>query len=181
MPAMGKAPTVIDLASLPAGFPHLTSAFCATLAESGRVCFDEHGHPRPVKLKVRGTFRRVFHVKWEPATDQLRRTYNDEEVATENGAYGVAFFLIRELTGLQVIERSRKGTGFDFWLGGDGGGLPFQNKARLEVSGIRRGDSARVKARVEQKKRQTERSAGKLPAYIVVVEFAAPMTQVAKK
>jgi len=36
--------------------------------------------------------------------------------------------------------------------------LPFQNRVRLEVSGIRSGDSSRVKARVKQKKEQTNPS-----------------------
>jgi hypothetical protein len=46
--------------------------------------------------------------------------------------------LIRQLTQFTVIERSRKGTGFDYWLGSEdeAGELPFQNKVRLEVSGI---------------------------------------------
>ena len=73
------------------------------------------------------------------------------EFTTEQAAYGTAFLIIRELTDLTVIERSRKGTGFDYWLGTfdtDEGQL-FQNKVRLEVSGIRKGDSSRVKARLK--------------------------------
>jgi len=43
-----------------------------------------------------------------------------------------------------VIERSRKGTGFDYWLGSadEVGELPFQNKVRLEVSGIGKADDS---------------------------------------
>ena len=42
-----------------------------------------------------------------------------------------------------VIHRSRKGTGFDYWLGDEKNEdeLPLQSKARLEVSGIRRADA----------------------------------------
>ena len=101
-------------------------------------------------------------------------------MATEHGAYGIACLLILDLTGLTVIQRSRKGTGFDFWLGDDEE-LPFQNKARLEVSGIRQGDAARVAARVAQKKKQTGRSDGFLPAYVIVVDFGTPLARVIKK
>ncbi|MFN6464941.1 MAG: hypothetical protein RMZ41_024410 [Nostoc sp. DedVER02] len=52
--------------------------------------------------------------------------------------------LIRQLTEFTVIERSRKGTGFDYWLGSEEetGELPFQNKVRLQVPGIRKADTA---------------------------------------
>jgi hypothetical protein len=52
------------------------------------------------------------------------------------------------------IERSRKGTGFEYWLGTSETDeeLPFKNKVRLEVSGIRSGDSSRVKARLWRKR-----------------------------
>lgn len=97
------------------------------------------------------------------------------------GAYGIAFLLIRDLTGLGVIERSRKGTGFDYWLGHAGDDLPFQNKARLEVSGIRQGDAARQAARMSRKTKQTERSDGVLPAYVIVVEFGTPTALVVRR
>ncbi|MEG3845987.1 hypothetical protein QT971_01810 [Microcoleus sp. herbarium19] len=76
-----------------------------------------------------------------------------------------------------VIERSRKGTGFDYWLGiqDSTATLPFQRMARLEVSGIRQGNRSQINARVKQKIEQTRASdAQGLPAYIIVVEFARP-------
>ena len=179
---MSSAATVLDLSELPNGIAHVSAAYCTTLAEATRVCLDDRGHPHPVDLAVGGSFRAAFVVRWEPATAELRRTYNDHEVATEHGAYGIAFMLIRRLTGLQVIEKSRKGTGFDYWLGADGDELPFQNKARLEVSGIRQGNPAKVAARVNQKRKQTKPSdASRLPAYVIVVEFGAPSAHVVKK
>ncbi|MEC4819430.1 MAG: hypothetical protein SAK29_40100 [Scytonema sp. PMC 1069.18] len=72
----------------------------------------------------------------------MRRFNADTEVATEYGAYGIAALLMPYLTGLTVIERSIKGKslGFDFWLGSiDDPNTLFQRKARLEVSGIRKG------------------------------------------
>ena len=179
---MHDAEDIIDLGLLADGVPYMTPVFCAYLAEAARVCLDERGHPLPVDLPVGGSFDSLFAVQWEPATNQLKRTHNDAEVATENGAYGVAFLLIRRLTGLAVIERSRKGTGFDFWIGDDTEELPFQSKARLEVSGIRQGDAAKVASRVRKKRNQTAPTDGtQLPAYIVVVEFGSPLAKVVKK
>ena len=89
--------------------------------------------------------------------------------------------LIVELTEYTVVRRSRKGTGFDYWLGHQNAVAPFQDAARLEISGIHRGDLRDVRARVTRKKQQTALSDGKLPAYIVVVEFSRPLSYVVKK
>ena len=53
--------------------------------------------------------------------------------------------------------------------------------ARLEVSGIRKGDERTIKTRVRQKLKQVAKSDGSLPAYIVVVEFGTPISEVAEK
>lgn len=80
-----------------------------------------------------------------------------------------------------MTQRSRKGTGFDYWLG-DEADMPFQNKARLEVSGIRNGDQKIIKARVREKLTQTEVSdKTRLPAYVVVVEFGRPVAEVRQR
>jgi len=48
-------------------------------------------------------------------------------------------------------------------------------KARLEVSGIRKGHLSTLKRRVKEKLAQTRRSAGKLPVYVVVIQFGRPL------
>jgi hypothetical protein len=96
------------------------------------------------------------------------------------GAVGIAVLLAKKEIGYAVIERSRKGTGFDYWMGDDSE-IPFQNKARLEISGIRNGNDNEIKARVKQKLKQTDRSDGYLPAYVIVVEFSCPLAEVRRK
>lgn len=65
---------------------------------------------------------------------------------------------------------------------GDDTGELFQGKKRLEVSGILRGNEATLRARVQQKLRQTDRSdVVGLPAVVVVVEFSAPRSRVVEK
>ena len=57
--------------------------------------------------------------------------------------------------------------------------MPFTEKARLEVSGIRTGSNSTVSARVEQKLRQISVSSGNLPGIVVVVEFGTPLARMA--
>jgi len=168
------------LSTLGEGFPAITSSFGVALAEAGAVCLEDQGHSNGVELKVYGEFIEAFKVYWPNVTGQMRLCWNDYEVTTEYGAYGIAILLIHDLTALSIIERSRKGSGFDFWLGREDE-LPFQNKARLEISGIRKGDDRMVKTRIQQKLKQTERSKGSFPAYIVVVEFSKPLSHVVKR
>ncbi|WP_223280044.1 hypothetical protein [Nostoc sp. PA-18-2419] len=159
-------PQELVLTKLGEGLPVITSSFGAALAEACAVCLQEQGHLQGVELTVNGDFNTIFSLYWQPVTQQMLRCWNDKEFTTEQAAYGIAFMLVRQLTELTVIERSRKGTGFDYWLGSEdiAGELLFQNKVRLEVSGIRKADDRRVRARVKQKIDQTNPSDGTFPA-----------------
>lgn len=170
----------LELSRLSHEFQSLTPEFCTCLAQAGAICLEDQGHSNGVDLTINGEFNDVFQIYWPVITDQMRRTWKDEEVATEHGAYGIAFLLILDLTGFTVIERSRKGPGFDYWLG-DNNGILFQNKARLEVSGIRRGDDGSIRMRINKKVKQTSVSDGFYSAYIVIVEFSRPISQIVKK
>lgn len=112
--------------------------------------------------------------------ERAKWSHNDQERATENGACGIALLALRELTGLTVLLQSRRGSGFDFWLGPETGFL-FQAGVRLEVSGIRRGDEPVIRRRLRSKLRQTERSRHLAPAYVAVVEFSRPALRVIKR
>jgi hypothetical protein len=81
------------------------------------------------------------------------------------------------------VERSAKGTGIDYWVGDgrDERGI-FQRAARLEVSGILKGDKAKIAARFAQKTSQTRRSdKSEMPAYVVIVDFGGPEARFAKR
>ena len=114
------------------------------------------------------------------SSQQVTNAWGDPEYTTEHGAVGIAILLAKEEIGYEVIRRSWKGTGFDYWLG-DESHEPFQNKARLEVSGIRNGDTGTLNARVNQKLRQVTRSDNlELSAYVIVVEFGQPTARIVK-
>lgn len=171
---------MLDLNDLGNGLPAITPDFGRALAEAGGVCLESQGHVQGVQLRVRGYSDKLYPLAWPSITEQTRRCWNDPEDATENGAMGIAVLLAQREIGYTVIERSWKGTGFDYWMG-DKSAYPFQHKARLEISGIRKGNDQQVKARVQQKLKQTDRSDGILPAYVIVVEFGQPLAEVQEK
>ena len=170
----------INLESLYEGMPAVTPAYGKCLAEAGAVCLDEVGHQCGVELQVKGLHKTKYRLLWPEVTPQMKNCYNDLQDSTENGAYGLAFLLIKQLTDYTVIQRSRKGPGFDYWLGREGNSL-FQNTARLEVSGILKGTASKIASRVKQKLAQVSPSDGTSPAYIVVVEFGNPLSLVVLK
>jgi hypothetical protein len=160
--------------------PGLTSAIATVFSEAAAVCLEQGGHNPGVLLVADGQFACEFQVRWRNTTDQQRRSHNDLQDATEFGACGLAIYLIRDQTGQVVVERSRKGTGFDFWLG-DNDDQVFQHKARLEVSGILKGDEPDIGARVARKLKQITVSDGTLPGYVAVVEFSNPRARIIVK
>jgi hypothetical protein len=166
------------LADLRGGMPALTPASGERLAEAASHCLDERGHELRVALIVAGDHTESFVLERLVVDEVIRRTYNDPEEATEEGACAIAILLTRELTGWSVVRRARRGTGFDYYLGSDSA-LDF--RARLEVSGIRQGTQAQLEARARQKRLQTtqsDESLGHLSAYVIVVEFSHPQVRV---
>jgi hypothetical protein len=142
------------------------------------VCLDSQGHLSGCLLTVQGAFTDNCELVWSLSlTESVRRYWSDLVDATEQGAYGLAILLLRENTGMTIIERSRRGSGFDWWLGTEDN--LFQHKARLEVSGILAGSPRRINSRLKAKLAQAEQSASTdLPVYAVVIEFRTPCAKV---
>lgn len=180
---MSVLPTqTLSLSKLESGLPGITQAWGTLLAEGGVVSLVRHRHPKGVDLSVDGISSTSFSIHWErEIDDQLLNAWEDEDEYTEYGACGIAILLTLELTPYTIIRRARKGTGVDYWLGYKGAVQPFQDAARLEISGIFSGNKQTIRTRVNQKIKQTEPTDGKIPAYIVVVEFSSPVSHVAKK
>ncbi|MEL6720761.1 MAG: hypothetical protein AAFO82_18680 [Bacteroidota bacterium] len=148
-------------------------------AEAATVCMDNQNHQQSVEIKVIGDVEATLQLTWEEVTQQIKDSWNDLQEATEYGATCIAILLIQTLTDKRVTRRSPKETGFDYWLGDKKDDFPFQDKARLEVSGILKGTTAQVNQRVKEKVEQTKRTDNTaLPAYIVVVEFSTPICKV---
>ncbi len=168
----------INLAALCDGMPGLTPACGTSLAESAAVCLEDREHHVGAILRLTGLKTAAFRIEWPPVDEQQRLCYNDIQEATERGAYGVAILMVREITGKVVVERSKKGPGFDYWIGENDDDSLFSGKARLEVSGILSGTAAQIDARVRQKKAQIKPSDHLAPGYIAVIEFGSPSAHV---
>ena len=174
---------MLDLNELASGdIPAITPALGAMLAEAAGVCLESQGHSQGVRLSIDDDSGNGYTLVWPSiSAQQADDAWTDDEYTTEHGAVGVAALLAKEEIGYEVIRRSAKGTGFDYWLG-DITTRPFQDKARMEVSGIRQGDTHALNARVNEKLSQMSRSDNmNLPGYAVVVEFGQPIAKIAKR
>lgn len=181
MPPSSDLPASLTLEDLSDDFPHIPPECGTVLVQSAVLCLEGHGHTSGVLLTVQGSFQTAFRLQWSmDVTEAMRRYWNDPDEAAEQGAYALALLMLRALAGLTVLERSRKGTGFDWWLASDDN--LFQATARLEVSGIMRGSTRRINGRLKERIAQTERSdPSGLIAYIAVVDFGRPTAKVIQR
>jgi len=84
------------------------------MAEAASVSLDSQGHADECDLLVAGSVPARCCLRREEVTGKMRRTWADPEEATEFGATGIAILASRAFLKYQVIERSCKGTGFDY-------------------------------------------------------------------
>jgi hypothetical protein len=173
---MNETSLTLSFDALKNGQLGISAVYGSFLAEAASHCLRCNNHLNPVLLYVTGDVCRPGSLKWSDVTDEDEGTWADLQEATEYGAYGVAIIIALPLTETPHVERSAKGTGVDYWVGEgtDPRGI-FQRTARLEVSGILKGDKTKIAARLKEKLAQTRRSdkAG-LPAYVIVVDFGVP-------
>lgn len=139
------------------------------------MCMHRSGHNEDVLLLMEGQSQENIGIHWNDGYDEQKaRTYADMQYATEHGAVCLSVMLTTSMTPYTIIERSRRGTGIDYWLG-EKDTMLFQRKARLEVSGILKGNDAAIQRRYKSKIEQTSLSDKlQLPAYISIVEFSMP-------
>lgn len=158
--------------------------------EAGILCLTYHQHPAGVEMSVReaykGAVKEIVCLTWAHVIDNDSLDGWGEE-AIDDGAVAIAALLVVNLTRYTVIQRSFKGTGFDYWLmeADTYQAAREQNEiisgqkhgsARLEVSGDQEAKKiSEVNARIKKKTTQTDKSDHlNLPALIVVVEFSRP-------
>ncbi len=175
----------IILDTLRKGLPTLTEVWGSFLSEAGLYCLESQGHKSGAELKVEGIINRFYAIYWEDhLSKKMLHSWGDPEEAVEYGATCLAILLALKNTNFNTIERSYRGTGFDYWLGNanEVSELPFQRKARLEISGIMCGDSNLVDRRTRKKIKQTDVSDSTgFPAFVIVVEFSRPMSKFVEK
>lgn len=170
--------TTLELEELISEIPYLSDGALVAMVEAASVCLCDQRHSNGVDFKVNGEFKQTFSLHWPKVTPQMKAAWNDLEIATENGAYGIAILLLKKLASLPAILQSRKKTGFDYWLTDGSGNFD----ARLEVSGILNGTASNIQSRLKKKLKQTDPSDDtSLPAYAAIIEFSTPTSSIAKK
>lgn len=136
------------------------------------------------KYPIANTIEKKYKLLWDTAINQqVSRTYANKLEATEDGAVGIAIMLILEMTKYTIVKRSMNYTGFDYELAVKKTFHPFDKyDARLEVSGIWKGDRIKIKKRIRDKLKQTTTSdhVGK-PAFVVIVEFSKPQSHIIER
>lgn len=166
----------LRLSRIMEGLPGVSPIEGTNLYENCIVMLCKRKHHSPVMLHLEGIRQEDCPLSWEgELNEQLERTYNDTESLTERSAVCVSLLLALELTDYTVIERSRKGTGFDYMLG-EKSDLFYMPKARLEISGIEQeSESNNIERRYRLKLQQTDKSDDmRMPAYVSIVEFSTP-------
>lgn len=175
-------PPSLSLQSLSEGMPGMERALGESCAHAAGVCLEHERHtPDNTVLTVDGSRNAMYSLTWDPTTDRMRRSWQDLQEATEWGAAGLSAILVRDLTGYEILERSCKGSGFDYWVGDSNAeGSLFQNKARLEVTGILHGSESEISTRLHQKTHRFSEHPHELPAMVVLVEFGMPRSRVSE-
>lgn len=177
-----KLPDSIPLSLIAGGCPGISKAWGRLLAEAAAHCLDYNNHCSGITLSVQGDNTLFFRPTWKYRIDNsTRASWNDSQEMTEYGACGVAAVMILRFTKFTIIRRARKGEGVDYWLSEKTSSVPFEDSARLEVSGIISGNSATLQSRLKQKRNQTRPTDGETPAIIAVVEFGLPMAHLEQK
>ena len=151
-------------------------------SNAAAVCLEENNFKGNTELIVDYTKPALCNISWKCVNQQVKDFHNDLNYAAEQGAYCIAFLLIHKLTDYKVIRQAKRKTGFDYWLGEKDEEYPFTNKARLEVSGLLKGNKNQINSRIKIKKKQTEQSDKlNLPAFVIITEFSKPISKIELK
>ncbi|MCG8460716.1 MAG: hypothetical protein MI919_30910 [Holophagales bacterium] len=164
----------------------------AAMAEAAAVCLEEAGHQNGVPCErwlrrngrpTKPTPEDSAELRWKPLLSSAKASWNDLRAATEYGAYALAALQVYDHLDRVIVQRSRIGTGFDFWLGSPGADPEqlFQKHGRLEVSGLLRGELAECQRRIKKKLEQIGPIGENLPGFVAVVEFGQPRSWAVEK
>ena len=154
-----------------------TPSFADYHCEAAAVSLTRNGHQSGCTLRVTGQWKENLVLDWETLDPSAEDTHADQRYCTEHGAYALALLVVHHYKPWQKLERSVQGTGFDFWLGYGSGPL-FQQKVRLEVSGIFQGTSSDIAARLAEKLRQADTTNQQLQKLAIIVEYSGPEARV---
>lgn len=168
--------------------PGLSKKRADCLIEACMCTLMNNDHKSGVELKIDSSNTKTATLQWDGALNgQLTRTWADNDEAVDEAATAISILLAFHLKNHVVVSRSKKGTGFDYWLqekntfeepSNDDGynDLIFNATLRLEVSGLFKQPQKEINRRVKNKLEQTKQSDKSfIPALVSVVEFSQPV------
>ena len=154
--------------------PGMTAARARSHAEAASVCVARH-HDSPATYAVWDQDRRTdLEFYWDAPNKRLLASWANVNETTEAGAVALVLAALETCAGMVAVRRAETWTGADYYVGPPGSGRDdLEHCLRLEISGVDRGSSSTVYARVARKVRQVIRGASNLPALVGVVGFRA--------
>ncbi len=162
---------------------NISNAICHFYSEALQVALERNHHQSGISLKVIGDFNKTIKLLW---AKRMKNTGHEERrVLVEMAAYGIAFYLVTDLTEYEIIQQGLQGDGFDYWLGYKESNPKYDPdnflNAGLEVSGIFNDSLSVVERRVKDKIAQVRRkNPDGFSTYIVVTEFGQPLSKILK-
>jgi len=161
----------------------LSKGKCAALAEAAAVCLESQKHTSGIKLSIEGDYTDNISITWDAIDLKTRQSWQNLSESVEEAAYGLAIIVIWELTSYKIIKQSFKGSGFDYWLSKKQEDIfPFQETARLEVSGILHGTTSQINQRLKEKLEQTKKSDNlDISAFVIIAEFSRPIIKIKQR
>lgn len=180
---------VICLESLSAGIPVIHDGADQYYVHRSVFCLSEHSHISGTLLDVEfeDNISEVV-LEWiTQYTEKIKRSCKDKFESTEKSALAISFLLMRELTEYNVVEQAVRGTAIDYYMSKDDSDSIIDSwDARLEVSGIFKGDNGKIIARLKEKMERYKKPSRideiskKHPTYIAIIEHSKPKALIAK-
>lgn len=168
-------PSKIDLNGMELRHRGLTPSVAGVFHEAASVILSRyHSTPTDVTIVDNGASGPA-ELHWQIPTQRVLEAHNNEIDATEQGAYGCAVGAVEVSRGLFAVRRAETLTGADYCVGPQGSGDDLEDCLRLEVSGVGKGTSKEVQARLTRKISQAKAGNSNLPAVAAVVGFAAKL------
>lgn len=156
-------------------------------SQAAALCLQKQGHNSPKEGKVGGDWSGPMSISWKRKEQKSLENVWENEHATELGATVIALSLVAHKN-YKVSKRaqrrdSNRRTGFDYWLENNSNNPSgFEDRVRLEVSGILRGTGGQINQRVREKAKRIQRLDNPdYRAIILIVEFSNPRVQVCQR
>ncbi|PKB71838.1 MAG: hypothetical protein BZY87_03615 [SAR202 cluster bacterium Io17-Chloro-G6] len=135
------------------------------------MCLSMHHTPPTEFIVHNGKSYSENVLTWSIPGDRIRRSWNNIDDATRDGAYGISLAAIESSLGFYAISRAETGSGADYYVGPEYGLDKLEASYRLEIAGSNRGNAATIRRRLLGKVKQLRDGNLKLPGLASVVGF----------